>query len=214
MDTPRDFGAQLYFAQSIAVCVRLAINRKQRIACELAPRDFGEASAWAIAVGEVELDDGRVRSATFGRRWACGFRAERGCVLSGVSAAEPLIAERRAHSPDGRGRSGAFGLSSYGGAVLFDARFRKRRKIHVAHHVARSAAACDIPFGQKLRVGVFYGVSRYVQAFGELANGHELLARLKRVLGDVAPNGIVNLQVKWVSRVLVKRNHRRHPLAD
>ena len=100
------------------------------------------------------------------------------------------------------------------GAVLFDARFRKRRKVNVAHHISRSAAACDVSLGQKLRVGVFYSVARNIQAFGELANGHEFFARFERVLGDVASNGIVNLHVKRVSRVLVKRNHRRHPLAD
>ena len=103
MDATCDFGAQLHFAQSIAVCVRLAVDRKKRIARELAPRDFGEASARAIAVGEVELNGGCVRSAVFGRRQACEFRAARGCMLGGVSAAEPLFGERRAYSSYGRG---------------------------------------------------------------------------------------------------------------
>ena len=81
----------------------LLSTEKKRIARELAPRDFGEASARAIAVGEVELNGGCVRSTVCGRRQACELRAARGCMSGGVSAAEPLFGERRAYSSYGCG---------------------------------------------------------------------------------------------------------------
>ena len=167
-----DFGAQLHFAQSItALCVRLAVDQKSASPVSLRLGNFPRA----IAVGEVELNGGAC-GARFWRATACELRGLRAAPCSGgVSAVEPLLAERRAYLPYDL----VFRLAA--AQVFFDARFRKT-KFQRPHISRPAAAACDVSLGPKLHVR-FYSVARNIpKLFESLRMGMSFCRPLKRVL--------------------------------